>query len=311
MIIAFTGTPNLGQTFMDWSFNYLSGVNSVFQPKNGGWVDLQHSPIGEQNAHLYKKNHPVTLGEIESFIQDARVAERQSTHPITFFPIILDVDKTSNPMDRDEELINIYKSMLDLLVNEKIKIFMVKPTRQYPYLNERISKEMTEKDTIKSLYFGLDNPSIKQIRENVSMRIMTKRKRWLSKVAEFHDWSESKIEKTFTECEWITDTEKCVKDILEQVDITLDQNRIESWRIEKEKWVAKMTALETWYEKDLPYIAKSIVDKNDLEIGRNEKLDIFGQSMLMAYLMKNHNKRLVLPDDHFPENTRDLHRFLK
>ena len=201
--------------------------------------------------------------------------------------------------------------MLDLLVNEKIKIFMVKPTRQYPYFNERISKEMTEKDTIKSLYFGLDNPSIKQIRENVSMRIMTKRKRWLSKVAEFHDWSESKIEKTFTECEWITDTEKCVKDILKQVDITLDQNRIESWRIEKEKWVAKMTALETWYEKDLPYIAKSIVDKNDLEIGRNEKLDIFGQSMLMAYLMKNHNKRLVLPDDHFPENTRDLHRFLK
>ena len=60
----------------------------------------------------------------------------------------------------------------------------------------------------------------------------------------------------------------------------------------------------------MPEIADKIVAGEDMDLGKLD-LTFFDECMIMILLMKSHGKRLLLPDENFPKNTKDLHKFLK
>ena len=55
-------------------------------------------------------------------------------------------------------------------------------------------------------------------------------------------------------------------------------------------------------------ITTAIVEKKEMTL---PELDIIGQTTIMAYLMRDYGKRLILPTDNFPLDTQTLHQYLK
>ena len=45
--------------------------------------------------------------------------------------------------------------------------------------------------------------------------------------------------------------------------------------------------------------------------GMAKEIEIMSQITIMAYIMRDHGKRLILPSDDFPLDTQILHGFLK
>ena len=56
MITAFTSLTPAGATFMDWSWHWLKGSDSVWSSQKG-WMPIVDSPNTTMNAHRHHKNH--------------------------------------------------------------------------------------------------------------------------------------------------------------------------------------------------------------------------------------------------------------
>ena len=67
---------------------------------------------------------------------------------------------------------------------------------------------------------------------------------------------------------------------------------------------------EKFYTETMPGIADKIVAGEEMDLAKFD----FGftqESLLMALVLTRHGRRLLLPDENFPKNTKELHRFLK
>ena len=87
-------------------------------------------------------------------------------------------------------------------------------------------------------------------------------------------------------------------------------DRLTHWRDVSKRWQAGYKQIQQFYYKEMPKIADMIVAGEDMDLAKLD-LKFFDECMLMILLMKSHGKRLLLPDENFPKNTKDLHKFLK
>ena len=296
MIIAFTSLTPAGATFMDWSWHWLKGEDQHWNKKHG-WSDLTKNPLSKNNSHSHKKNHPCSLEEWNKFI-DSAMAENAD---VSFYPVLL--SKNNN--------LSEYVKQINLLVEQGIEVVVLKQTKEFPYGPERTDKIHSDDlsyyfNTIPELRKGHTR---KKIREIVSLKMRFDRIKWLEKIESEFKGLDNKVI-VVTDDEWIDQTEESMLEIFQRTGVKISDDRLEHWRVVTNKWRKIYKKTETFYTETMPEIVDKIVAGEDMDLTQFD----FGftqESLLMALTLTRHRKRIVLPDDHFPMSTKELHKFLK
>ena len=295
MIIAFTSLTPAGATFMDWSWHWLRGSDSVWN-QDKGWLPITNDPTLKMNAHGHSKNHPIGLGEWKSFLESAR---HQEDKDISFYPIIRNTD------DNDMEFVD----NINWLIKQKVGVVLIKRTEELPIGSARTG------NTNDRPFYLMSNPdidkniSLNKLREIISIRLMGQQKTWLEKI----ETAFSRLDKDVfivTDKEWTTDPEGVMTEIFRYFKVPIAPDRLSHWRDVSKKWQEGYRQIQKFYYEQMPEIADKIVADEDMDLGKLD-LTFFDECMIMILLMKSHGKRLLLPDENFPKNTKDLHKFLK
>lgn len=307
IFVAFTGVGSLGQTFMDWSFLYLTGNETFWNAKHGN-LPVVDDPMTPINAHAHDKNHPEGMKDFEQFVSEARL--QTDANIITVYPLV--------DGDAGEDTLNRYEDLIKFFNQEGYKIFTIDQTKPYPYMIERTGHDGEGKQS--SIYmacrlFGkgtvdVDPKDIKTMREMVSFKILKNRKDWLKKCEEFYEKAKPLVDGQFTDVEWTTQTERCITQVIKDTGQQMVQDRFERWSAIMGRWQDAMKKMAHRYENEIPMIAESIVTAKDLDLG-SFNLTTLEQALIMAHLMRDHRRRLILPSEKFPKNAKELHKFLK
>ena len=295
MITAFTSLTPAGATFMDWSWHWLNGSDSVWN-QSKGWLPITNDPTLEMNAHGHSKNHPIGLGEWKSFLESAR---HQEDKDISFYPIIRNTD------DNDMEFVD----NINWLIKQKVGVVLIKRTEELPIGSARTG------NTNDRPFYLMSNPdidkdiSLNKLREIISIRLMGQQKTWLEKI----ETAFSRLDKDVfivKDKEWTTDPEGVMTEIFRYFKVPIAPDRLSHWRDVSKKWQEGYRQIQKFYYEQMPEIADKIVADEDMDLGKLD-LTFFDECMIMILLMKSHGKRLLLPDENFPKNTKELHQFLK
>ena len=297
MIIAWTGVMGMGQSFLDWSLYYLSGKDQFWNMKLG-WQDLLSDPVTGRNAHLHKKNHPNGIINLKDFIRQAKS---------------LDGDQliTVHPFAGHEEGLGEFKSMVETCLENNIKVVTIRQTRPYPYLaSER--NEWTDEEELEVLRprIGYPDADRRTIRDQMSFRVMNNRKIFLEDIDRFHEQFDGRLDFVITDEQWANDTEQVMIDLFKRLGLEMRSEKLQSWRTIRNKWRENYGKLIDWYERDLERVVDAIANGDDLDL-TPYKIKLAKEILIMAHLLKKHGRRLWLPDDNFPKNTKELNNFLK
>lgn len=308
--IAFTGVQGLGQTFMEWSFHYLIG-KSTYWNADHGIIPLIDDPTkevidGYGNAHAHQRNSPLDIKSLEEFITKAN--DQKGSDIITCYPHL-------DGFKFGDSFLEQYDMMINCMKDHDFIIFEVNLTKPYPFLTERTSKD--EIESIRSMCkilnkssVDIDPTDIKTLRETLSFKILKNRKDWQESLRPFYARNNPRVDLFLTDEEWRTDTADCIRKIIEYCDLSIDNQRFQKWLPIMEKWQVPHRKMINRYENDIPLIIEHIIKNKDLDL-RSFNLGMLDQVLIMAYLMKDHGRRLILTSKDFPNNTKDLHLLLK
>ena len=111
MVICFTSYRSLGCTFLDWSFNWLSGHENYWFNEKNKWDKLVENPLSHsgdgnpyvsvppfENAHKHKTNHPIG---IEEWVKITKKLNEMSfeTQPLTYYGSTIDIENEEKYFD--------------------------------------------------------------------------------------------------------------------------------------------------------------------------------------------------------------------
>lgn len=299
MIVAFTSLHPGGATFLDWSWNYLKG-NKKHWNSEIGWRPLSDNPIQNTTAHGHKKNHPDNFKSWWKFLELAQYQQKSPNTDITFYPFHTPID---------EDTLTQYVENINLMIKKNVSVVVIKKTKLVPYLSERLGGFHTDQQSFLSVNPDIDKKSSrKKIRDIASVRLIPQMKGWINQIdKEFKSFNDLVL--VLRDNEVLNDTESCMEKIFRHHNLEMDLSRLEHWRKIASDWRSKVIqGLE--FSQRLPEICEAVINGSQLNLDEY-KLGIIEESLIMAYLMKDHGRRLLLPDDNFPKNTSDLHKFLK
>ena len=298
MIVAFNSLSPAGATFMDWSWHWLKG-SDYFWNLEKGWIPLIDDPIKEKNAHGHRKNHPGSFEEWEKFLVSAEEESHDTGKDISFYP-------WAQPT---ADNLNDHVNHINLMIKRKVGVVVIKKTQEFPYGSARADMKDDEHIFLES---NTDLPSDtdrKKLREMVSMRMVPQQKKWLEKIDLAFDLLDKEVV-VVTDKEWTHQPEQTMIRICGRLGTVIDPRRLVSWRPIMHQWCENYKKTEFFYNHEIPLMADKIVAGESMDLTPfNFKLT--EESLLMMYVMKRHGRRLILPTNHFPKNTLDLHRFLK
>ena len=297
MIVAWAGIRGTGQSFLDWSLYYLTGRDKFWNMKFG-WQDLLTDPTTGRNAHLHLKNHPKGSYDLLKFLDKAK--ELDSDQLITV-----------HPFSSHETGLGEFTAVIQTCLEKDVRLIMMRQTKPYPYFaSER--NEITDEEELETLRqrIGYAKANRKTIRDQMSFRLINNSNDFIDNVNYFHTRFDSKLDYVMTDQQWANDTEKVMFEVIDRLKLNIRKDRLESWRVIRNKWRQNYGRLIDWYEKDLAKVVDAILQGKDLD------LDPYGitlakEIVIMAHLLNNHKRRLWLPDDNFPKNAKILNGFLK
>lgn len=304
MFVAIIGVQGLGQTFMEWSIHYLTGKTKYWSIKHGS-IPLVNDPTTEINAHAHRKNAPTDLKRLQDFVTKAKDQTDQTL--ISCYPHL-------NAFEWVEQFLPQLTRMIDYMKDENFHIFSINLTKPYPMLTERTGRiEIESAFSLCKIFhknkLDFDQTNTKRIRETISLRILKNKKDWLDNVNAFYQRNNLIVDGFYTDHEWRTQAERCVKEIVSKIGLTVDQDRLEKWIPIMKKWQVPHLKMVHRYETELPLIVEHIVHNESLDL-RPFNLGILDQSLIMAYLMRDHGRRVMLTSNQFPNNAKDLHQIL-
>ena len=295
MIVAFTSLSPAGATFMDWSWQWLKGSDYTWN-QGQGWIPLINDPTRKNNAHAYQKNHPLGVKAWEEFIESAENESRDND--ISFYPSF------QNTKDNLDEFVD----QMNKLIDRNVRVVIIQKTQEFPYLTARTNSSDREIEYVLDASPDINETSRRKVREIFSIRMVAQQKKWLSEIeSAFKRLDHDVI--VVTDKEWANQTEETMIRICDYLGTGIDADRLASWRPVMTQWQDNYKKTESFYENDIPEIADKIVAGEPMDL-RPYNLRLVEESLLMMYVMKRHGRRLLLPDDDFPQNTQDLHQFL-
>lgn len=294
MIIAFTSLTPAGATFMDWSWHWLKGSESVWSYKKG-WKPIMDNPIKGINAHGHPKNHPVGLDQWKIFLESAK----DESNDVSFYPIIQNTD------DNDKEFVD----NVNWLIRQKVGVVIIKSSEELP-IGFRRSGTQNQCDMFLQSNPDLDKDiSMNKLRDIMSVRLVGQQKTWLKKI----DMVFEKLHKDVyivSGDDWTTKTEEVMVHLFKKYNVAIQKDRVAHWRQVVENWQDNYRQVSNFYYKDIPEIANKIVAGENMDITHLD-LGFLEECLIMQFLMKSLGRRLILPDDNFPKNTKELNKFLK
>lgn len=294
MIVAFTSYTSLGATFMDWSWHWLKGAESYWTMKEG-WRPIVKDPVKEKNAHGHPKNHPADFENWKRFIQLARQCIRNHAKDISFYPYV------SRNKDNLSEL-NYYVNNINWMIDQKVSVVVIKQTRTFPYGTER---ELTVEEE-NELPFDI---SWNELRDISSRQMIPQQKILLEQMDSALKLLDEDVI-IVKDTEWRDHPESTMINICQRLGTVIDPARLASWRTIMNRWSENFKKLEFFHDHQIPLIADKIVQGDSMDL-KPFKLRLNDESLIMASIKERHGRRLVLPNDDFPKNTKILHRFLK
>ena len=340
MRIAFIALKSSGSTFMDWSFNFLTNCNQgkSYSDKTKSWHPTVHDAVDSRtiNAHGHPKNHPIWNdpegNEIKSFLKDCKDLKGI----ITFYPIVstLNADKhlvpytdgrlhilneghsTADNLDPSidgsnmrGDVYEMQKEMIQYLIDQNVKIFSIQPMVPYPYLTER--GRWPNKQTLFNFFqrwLRTDSTSFKEIRAQISFRLLAHAKKTLEDIQQCHTQINTMVTDTFIDTHWQTNPEECMKKICDIVGLDIVPEKLIQWRSVAGRWIKNNENMQDWHQVKIKKINTAIVENRKMIL---PEMDILDQIIIMAHLMRDHGRRLMLPTDDFPLDTQILHGYLK
>lgn len=305
-LIAFTGVQGVGQTFMEWSFHYLTGQKTYWSANHGNIPLVDDPTTHDGNAHGHTKNHPWGLEGIKEFVAKAKGQKESAL--VSCYPQVEGI------MVR-ENTIQVHDEILSYLKDTGFKIFSIELTKLYPYLTERTGRNEKESAFLlcESLNKGpidVDPNDIVTLREMISLKILRNRRDWLESLQPFYQKIDSIVDRSFTDHEWRTETERCIRQAIECTGMAIDGTRFEKWLSVMLNWREPHQKMVQRYEKDIHLIVRHIIKNDHLDL-QSYNLGIIDQSLIIAHLMKDHGRRLLLKSENFPKNAKIANSLLK
>tara|TARA_R110000772_G_scaffold262307_1_gene381330 strand:- start:48 stop:944 length:897 start_codon:yes stop_codon:yes gene_type:complete len=298
MIVAFNSLSPAGGTFMDWSWHWLKGSDYFWNLKKG-WIPLIDDPIKEKNAHGHRKNHPMGFEEWEKFLGSAKQESDATGKDISFYP---GIRSTANNL-------NDYINHINSMIKQKVVVVVLKKTQEFPYGSARTDLLDDYNIFLESNSDLPSDISRKKLREMVSIRMVPQQKTWLEKIDLAFDLLDKEVV-VVTDKEWTHQPEQTMIKICGRLGTVIDPGRLVSWRPIMHRWRENHKKTEFFYDHEIPLMADKIVAGEPMDL-QPFNFKLTEESLLMMYVMKRHGRRLILPTNHFPKNTLDLHRFLK
>jgi hypothetical protein len=239
------------------------------------------------------------MEEIKDFLKEAGQAQRDD---ITFYPFIGDDDQSI--------MLDGYRNLAIYLRSQDVKQIWIKPTRPYPYFFERTGRNAASVLASIKRWVGTQTDDIMEIREKISFKVQGNRTKWLQEVETLHHDVDKFTDLTFTDTEWQSETEPCMRGIFDEVGLKIHEDKIVQWRRVASEWQDNLERLAQWYEKDSPMIAEMIIQGKDFDL-TPYGLDFVKEAVLMSHVMGVFGRRLMVSTEEFPKNTKDLHQLLK
>ena len=299
MIVAFTSLAPAGATFMDWSWHWLKGSDSSWNQKEG-WIPLIDDPLKVKNAHGHRKNHPMGFEEWEKFLGLASEESHDTGKDISFYPYFLST----------ADNLNDYIDHVNSMIKRKVGVVVIKKTQEFPYGSARSGSTEGEIAFISNANPDLPKGTdLKKLREMFSMRMVPQQKTWLEKIDSAFKLLDKEVV-VVTDKEWVHQPEETIIKICGRLGTAIDPGRLVSWRTIMHQWCENYKKTEFFYSHEIPLMADKIVAGESMDL-RPFNFGLTEECLIMMYVMKRHGRRLIIPTDHFPKNTLDLHRFLK
>lgn len=334
-VFCITSTHSLGCTFFDWSIHFLSGQTHFFNYLQQEWIPLCQNPLGNDNAHNHKKNHPAGYNETRKVLLN--FFNQSNNDLYSCYPTFLhfDVALTNlgiNTADCENpahwnRVLNYVREDFDSTFtfcdenNVKFIFVNVDPNYSLYFLNVRslekkqfdsgIPKDSSElqEDFQKAFFstsvrrwkeFNLDSIWDHRERLALDMRPFEFKQNYLPNLTRPHLW--------LTSSELWFQGPTTIKRILNYLNLTLDTDRWHRWLPIYYKWQEiQLDFLAFDFKFD--HIIESIIKNWYYNLG---ELSFYQEVAIQHALIYRHNLNLKTWQlEKFPSNTQDLHKLLE
>ncbi len=308
MIVVFTAGDEIGCTFLNWSFHWLSGDNYSWGHKVKSWVKLPENPLTEHNAHLFQKNYCESLNEWREAINEFLSFDINKKDFVFFGGGWggYHVSKVNFVLEKKIKVIFLGCDHSRYKILERTKDSVNHPIdKRYKKLIENIKKRYS---TVPKLSFLISTPSKTRDFLSLSMKYLVVPSEL--QMVEKENFNSDKNFFFVNLRDLLIDGENCLKKMFKFLDREIDQKRLSQWLPVHDQWKKMLLPSLEFYD-DLPVILSSIVNGVSFSL-KKYKLDIFAEAIIQHELMKQYHDRLLVSQmDRFPDNTKNLTSYLK
>ena len=307
MIVIFTATDELGCTFLNWSFHWLSGDEYSWAHKKKSWVKLPSNPLTSHNAHLFEKNYYESFEEWKKTI-DTFMGFDIEKKDFTFFGSCHEEHQSKIKFALNKKIKTIFLgcdySRYKLLKRTKSSVFQSRRQRYLDLVNY-IKSYFHTVPTIESL---VNSPP--KARDFLALSLKHLKKINELQLIQKENFKSDKKFLFINLRDFLLDGKRCLEGVFNFLGRKIDQNRFNQWISVHAQWKKLLLPTLNFYD-DLPVILSSIKNGDSYPL-KKYRLDTFTEAIIQHELMKQHRDRLLITHlNKFPDNTRDLTPFLK
>lgn len=320
MNIFFTSVGQLGCTFLDWSFHYLSNNDLHWVEKRGAWQELVRDPLEYNTAHGHDRNHVQGLKNHKQLIDKFSCYSKNKDFS---FYVGYSPNETFEECNGGINLLDAFNYAL----SKNFKVIFLYCAYPRPILVDRRydprssaprNKRNRAYRTRLSQVFRA-NPKLDQL-----INTDSKMREFLSlsmRHLYLNDWDYFQIKNlhnhrnkmNFYAMDYrdlVLRGEEAMKDLFDFLCRPVDQSRLQHWKTIHEEW-KKILSPSIKFHDDLPKILEHIIKGKPLCL-KEYDLDVFLEAQIQHELMKRFNKRLRVKNlDCFPDDTAELNLLLK
>ena len=320
MNIFLTSVGQLGCTFLDWGFHYLSNNDFHWVEKKGIWKKLVSDPVGSNNAHLHDRNHVSGLKKYKVIID--KFSSYPKNKDFSFY-VGYSHDQTFEEYNGGVTLLDAF----DYALNNNFKVIFLYCDHPRPVLLDRRDdpgggasrddRNCAYRTKLMQLFRS--NPGLDQLIDTDS-----KMREFLSlsmRHLYLNDWDYFQIKNLHNHPnkmnfyamnyrDLVMRGEDTTKDMFNFLGRPINQSRLQHWKTIHKKW-KKILSPSIKFHDDLPKILEHIIEGKSLCL-KAYSLDVFLEAQIQHELMKRFNQRLQVKNlDCFPDDTAELNLLLK
>jgi hypothetical protein len=319
MVVGLATFNELGATFLNWSFHYLSGDSFYYQLKKKTWLPLPDNPLTGSNAHLFERNHPLKLSDWKEMVELFLLNGNDNN--FFFYGAVCD-SRNEDHVDA-KKYRELLKEAISFSLNKNVKIIYIgiKNYSIYKLMSrafldfvgsdlELQNKKI--KEAIKKVFSNVPNLEFLINSDGGARDFLAMGMRNLESGSDLEITQRFLSHKNFLFIELddlLKDGENCMYSMFDFLNIKLDGSQLIHWHKVYDQWKEYLLPTHNFYN-DLPIILSSIVNGVSFSL-KKYRLDVFTEAIIQHELMKKYNNRLLVSHiDSFPEDAKDLTKFL-